>query len=55
MKKLISKLKKLFSKKITDDKLRYCHWEMNNLSNDGWTIMHYKNLYKKRKTQINNK
>jgi hypothetical protein len=55
MKKIISKLKNLFSKQITDDKLRYYHWEMNNLSNDGWTMSHYKKMYDTRLKQINNK
>jgi hypothetical protein len=55
MKKLISKLKSLFSKQILDKKLRYYHWEMNNLSNDGWTMSHYKKMYETRLKQINNK
>ena len=55
MKKIIESVKKLFKKKVKDDKLRYYLWEMNNISNDGWTKLHYKKLYETRLKELNNK
>lgn len=55
MKKLLTRLKEIFKGKMNDEKLRYYFWEMNNLSNDGWTMSHYKKMYESRLKQINNK
>lgn len=55
MKKIVETIKKIFKKEIKDDRLRYYHWEMNNISNDGWTKLHFKKLYNIRLKQLNNK
>jgi hypothetical protein len=48
MKKLLNKIKSIFIKDSDDKKLREYRYEMNNMSNDGWTMKHYKALYKQR-------
>jgi hypothetical protein len=48
MKKLLKKIKSIFIKEYDDKKLREYRYEMNNMSNDGWTMKHYKSLYKQR-------
>jgi hypothetical protein len=48
MKKLLKKIKSIFIKEYDDKKLREYRYEMNNMSNDGWTMKHYKVLYKQR-------
>jgi hypothetical protein len=53
MKKLLNKLKSIFIKPQNDKKLKEYHYEMNNMSNDGWTMLHYKMLYNKRLKELN--
>jgi hypothetical protein len=53
MKKLLKLIKSIFIKKYDDKKLTEYHYEMNNMSNDGWTMKHYKKLYKQRLKQLN--
>ena len=45
---LLKKIKSIFIKEYDDKKLREYRYEMNNMSNDGWTMKHYKTLYKQR-------
>jgi hypothetical protein len=52
MKKLIQKIKSLFIKKYYDAKLAKYKWESTHEANDGWTKLHYKNLYKQRKSLL---
>jgi len=53
MKKLLKKIKSIFLKEYDDKQLIQYRYEMNQMSNDGWAKLHYKNLYKKRLKQIN--
>jgi len=50
--KLLKKLKSVFIKEYDDQLLRQYRFEMNLDANDGWTKLHYKNLYKKRLQQL---
>jgi hypothetical protein len=52
MKKLLKKIKSIFIKEYDDKKLIEYRYEMNNMSNDGWTMKHYKKLYKQRLKQL---
>ena len=52
MKKLVKIIKSIFIKNYDDKKLREYRYEMNNMSNDGWTMKHYKKLYKQRLKQL---
>ena len=56
MKNLLNIIKSFFVKENYDDKkLREYRFEMNNLSNDGWTMKHFKKLYKQRLKQLKQK
>jgi len=50
--KLLKKIKSFFIKEYDDVLLRQYVFEMNYDANDGWTKLHYKNLYKKRLKQL---
>lgn len=52
MKKLLKKIKSIFLKEYDDKKLIQYRYEMNQMSNDGWTKLHYKKLYKKRMSEL---
>jgi hypothetical protein len=52
MKNLLKKIKSIFIKNNDDKKLIKYRYEMNNISNDGWTMKHYKTLYKQRLKQL---
>jgi hypothetical protein len=52
MKKLLKKIKSIFLKEYDDKKLIQYRYEMNQMGNDGWTKLHYKNLYKKRLKEL---
>lgn len=52
MKKLLKVIKRIFMKNFNDKKLNEYRYEMNNMSNDGWTMKHYKKLYKQRLKQL---
>jgi hypothetical protein len=54
MKKLLKKFKSIFIKDYNDKVLINYRYEMNNISNDGWTRLHYKSMYKKRLKQLKN-
>jgi hypothetical protein len=53
MKKLLKKIKSIFIKKYDDEKLNKYQYEMNQMSNDGWTKLHYKELYEKTLKELN--
>ena len=53
MKNLLKKIKSMFTKTHDDKKLKEYHYEMNNMSNDGWTMLHYRMLHKKRLKELN--
>ena len=52
MKNLLKKIKSMFTKTHDDKKLKEYHYEMNNMSNDGWTMLHYRMLHKKRLKEL---
>ena len=53
MKNLLKIIKLFLFKTYDDKKLNEYHHEMKNMSNDGWTMLHYKKLYKKRLKELN--
>jgi hypothetical protein len=53
MKNLLKKIKSIFIKNYDDKKLMEYRHEMKNMSNDGWTMLHYKMMYKKRIKELN--
>lgn len=52
MKTLLKKIKSFFIKEYDDKKLIQYRYEMNHIGNDGWTKLHYKELYKKRLKEL---
>jgi len=52
MKKILKKIKSIFIKEYDDKILNQYRYEMNQDGNDGWSKLHYKQLYKQKLKEL---
>ena len=51
MRKIKIFFKKIIGRDYSDDKLNWYRFEKDCMANDGWTMLHFSKLYKKRRKE----